>query len=334
MKKTFVALCVMVAVSLFAGALPVGADEGDPSGWFLRVDPRQRAFLTWTPRPEGPRLIMLGCLRDAGTFTTMSAAVRNGEEIPEANLGLSAGDAVFEVEGKSVLYPYTGRTTFISDLDVDDAASMSIGARLLPVLEGGGEMVLEVSPRRGGPVVTRVTIPLAGIAELLPRFAAVCFTSAAAKPRSEGVREPTKAPDPKLETVLARIASDAAVVGSPSKPTVFRLDTPAWITRLWTYHWNDGRGDRPGTIAIVSTATGAVVGVWPVVATQHMFATTPGGSWPTTGDGPPFLYWTATPAIGLPPGEYEIRDSSPESWSQNEETDHRGVAIVHGVSGR
>ena len=333
-KTTSAALGAMILVLLLATALPAHADEGDPAGWFLRTDPRQRAFLTWTPRPEGPRLIMFGCLRDAGTFTTMSAAVRDGVDMPGARLRLSAGDSVFDVDGKSVLYPYTGRTTFISDLDVDEAVMMAIGTRLIPVLEAGGSMQLEVAPHAGGPAATRVTIPLEGIAELLPPFAAVCFTSTAARQRSKAVRDSAAMRDPNRETVLARIASDAAVASSPSVPTTFRLDAPAWITRLWTYHWNDGRGARPGTISIVSATTGETIGVWPVVATRHMFATAPGTTWPTAGDGPPFLYWTALPAIWLPAGDYEVRDSSPGNWSQNEETGHRGVLVVHGVSER
>ncbi len=67
------------------------------------------------------------------------------------------------------------------------------------------------------------------------------------------------------------------------------------------------------------------------VGTHHMFDSTPGSIWPSKGDGPPFLYWTAKPGIILAPGRYEVRDSDPASWSSNQETDNRGVAWVYGI---
>jgi hypothetical protein len=172
----------LVASTLVASALaplvgvppPAHADEGDPAGWFLRVDPRQRAFLTFTAQAEGPRLLMFGCLRDAGTFTTMSAAVGEREEVPKARLRLSGEAASFEAEGEIAPYPSDGRSSFISDLDVDEAAMKAIGPRLLAALRGTGDMTLEIGPQGASPTA-RAVIPRAGLAEVLPRFAKVCF---------------------------------------------------------------------------------------------------------------------------------------------------------------
>ncbi len=40
------------------------------------------------------------------------------------------------------------------------------------------------------------------------------------------------------------------VANQPTNPTVFTLHGPANITELVTYHWNNGRGARPGTIGL------------------------------------------------------------------------------------
>lgn len=176
MKRTRSAALLASALAMLIGSpLPARADEGDPAGWFLRVDPRQRAFLTWTPQAEGPRVIMFGCLRDAGTFTTMSAAVAEREDVSKARLRLVDNASSFEVEGEIVFYPRDERSTFISDLDVDDAAMKAIGARLLPVLQGTDEMTLEIGPAGGASPIPRAVIPRDGLTELLPRFAEVCF---------------------------------------------------------------------------------------------------------------------------------------------------------------
>ncbi|EKO39343.1 MAG: hypothetical protein B193_1937 [Solidesulfovibrio magneticus str. Maddingley MBC34] len=134
-----------------------------------------------------------------------------------------------------------------------------------------------------------------------------------------------------METYLLKISSDAGVMNGPSKITTFNIKLMTRITKIWTYHFNGGQGRQPGTISLVNLDSGATVGTWQAVGTHHMFDSTPGSIWPSKGDGPPFLYWTAKPGIILAPGRYEVRDSDPASWSCNQETDNRGVAWVYGI---
>lgn len=156
---------------------PTTADPGDKAGWSLVTDPRHRAFLMWVPEPSGPRVLMLGCLRDAGTFTTMSYAVGERDEIKRARLTLSNGSARFEIDGSITLYPRIEQSSFISDLDVDDQQLKVLGSKLLPVLTGPGDIAITITAEAsgdGGYTRTR-QIPIAGLASVLEDFRKVCF---------------------------------------------------------------------------------------------------------------------------------------------------------------
>jgi hypothetical protein len=164
-----IALTIVAVTSAFA-------EVGDKAGWSVLTDPRQRAFLIWVPAQDGPRVLMLGCLRDAGTFTTMSDVAGEFGEIARVKLSLSTGAARFDVDGSITRYPRTGRATFISDLDVDDAQMRALGRRLMPVLQGPGDLTLTIAPGGSASGAARTSqIPIAGLAPVLARFRDVCF---------------------------------------------------------------------------------------------------------------------------------------------------------------
>ena len=135
------------------------------------------------------------------------------------------------------------------------------------------------------------------------------------------------------EVILFKLTSQAAVYNNPPQRTMFRLDQSAFITKMFTYHWNNGRGANPGRIGLRNAATGQMVGMWNTVGTYHMFDLTPGAAWPSRGDGPPFLHWTVQPNVNVPPGTYEIVDSEPGTWASNAEMGNRGCAWVFGTYG-
>ncbi|MGD1103337.1 MAG: SprB repeat-containing protein [Terriglobia bacterium] len=140
-------------------------------------------------------------------------------------------------------------------------------------------------------------------------------------------------PGAQSEVVLFKLESVAGVSNNPPQKTFFRLDQPAFITKIFTYHWNNGRGATPGRIGLRNAATGQMVGMWNVIGTYHMFNTTPGAAWPSRGDGPPFLYWTVQPNVNVPAGTYEVLDSDPGTWAYNAEMRNMGCAWVFGTYG-
>ncbi|MFH1341891.1 MAG: hypothetical protein ABIL01_11915 [Pseudomonadota bacterium] len=151
------------------------ADRDDKAGWSVNTDPRRRAFLQWVDGEGGPRVLMLGCLRDAGTFTTMSYSVGEHDEIERVKLTLSNGQASFTVNGQTAPYPAMDRSSFISDINVTDKQLRTIGRQLLPVLEGTSDIRMTIDPGSATGAAKTVTIPIAGIAPALKRFRTVCF---------------------------------------------------------------------------------------------------------------------------------------------------------------
>lgn len=155
--------------------LPAIADPDDKAGWSVNTDPRRRAFLQFVPEEGGPRVLMLGCLRDAETFTTMSYSVGAQDEIKWVKLTLSNRPASFTVEGDVTRYEAIKRSSFISDLDVNDAQMRAIGQKLIPVLEGAGDVTMTMQPGAPSGAAITVKIPSAGLASVLPQFRKVCF---------------------------------------------------------------------------------------------------------------------------------------------------------------
>jgi len=132
------------------------------------------------------------------------------------------------------------------------------------------------------------------------------------------------------EKVLLQMESQAPVYGSPQVKTLLTVTKPTEITRIWTFHWNDGQGETPGTIGLRDVQRDRTLGTWPAVGTRVMFKTKPGVEWPTSGNGPPFRYWAATVGLVVPPGTYEVVDSSPQTWSTNREMGNKGCTWVYG----
>lgn len=136
------------------------------------------------------------------------------------------------------------------------------------------------------------------------------------------------------EKILLKMESNAAVANDPSHKTMFTLLTPAKITKIWTYHYNHGRGAAPGTIGLRESLSGTKVGSWPAMGSSVIFDTRPGSIWPSKGNQPPYLYLAVQPDIVLEAGTYEVIDSDISTWSHNADTGFRGCAWVYGVPGK
>jgi hypothetical protein len=109
------------------------------------------------------------------------------------------------------------------------------------------------------------------------------------------------------------------VINGPYEATSFRTNRTYTVTLLQTYHWNDGRGAKGGTIGL-RNAQGRVYGPWRV--------TTEGGS------GARDVIWICRPNQALPAGTYTVVDSNPDTWSHNQASGGRGFVEVQGVGTR
>jgi len=130
--------------------------------------------------------------------------------------------------------------------------------------------------------------------------------------RSYTSMEPAPAPAPQVKPgTLVDSGNVSGVYNMPTRPTVIRLAQEIVLTSITNYHWNDGRGTpRTGSIAL-RDASGRSYGPWPTSGR-------PGQG------GVPNAYWTATPNVKLPAGDYVVTDSDPATWSQNSGSDGAG----------
>jgi hypothetical protein len=152
------------------------ADEGDPAGWSVSVDPRGRAFLQWVSEAGGPRVLLIGCLRDAEEYFVSSVGV---EGLPRSATGvglvLSVPDADYVVYGDIEPDRESGAPKFMSQTDADSAELKRTATYLLPVLKAPGPVVLQVENGKPVDIPLEVLPPRAGIAGPLARFEKVCF---------------------------------------------------------------------------------------------------------------------------------------------------------------
>jgi hypothetical protein len=114
--------------------------------------------------------------------------------------------------------------------------------------------------------------------------------------------------------VVENMNTGAVNNGATSEPR-FTFSTSVEIVSLYDYHWNNGMGDTPGTIAIQNVDTNELYGPF----------TTYGS--PGQG-GVPNVYWQTEPGITIPSGTYRIKDSNPSTWSQNSQTGGAGMSQI------
>ncbi|MCR5788375.1 MAG: hypothetical protein K6G83_00655 [Lachnospiraceae bacterium] len=111
--------------------------------------------------------------------------------------------------------------------------------------------------------------------------------------------------------------------GVENKPeaeyTTVVFDEECRVTAITTYHWNDGNGAEPGKIALMQG--NERLGVWEATGRE--------------GSGAQNVNWDVFPDIVLKPGEYQVYDSDPETWSCNEASGYIGFVEIRGeaVSG-
>jgi hypothetical protein len=109
----------------------------------------------------------------------------------------------------------------------------------------------------------------------------------------------------------------ATVESGPASSPTFTITQPYHITRIQTYHWNDGRGATPVKQSItVFDARGLGIGCQPSASSGQ------GGS--------PNVNWECTPEVTLEPGTYRVNDSDRNTWSHNQESGNAGFVRVQG----
>ncbi len=136
------------------------------------------------------------------------------------------------------------------------------------------------------------------------------------KGTSGAVSQPPSPSPTAKGNVIFNNGNTGGVFNNPSRATTFTLRAPHVITLITNYHWNNGRGATPGTIALRGSDGRTY------------------GSWRTSGspgqNGVPNANWNASPNVTLPAGTYTVVDSNPATWAQNSESGGAGHTKIEG----
>jgi hypothetical protein len=105
----------------------------------------------------------------------------------------------------------------------------------------------------------------------------------------------------------------------PPSATLFTLFKTTTILSVSTYHWNNAVGTAAaGSIYILDPFTGRVMADSQAVGSAGQ-------------GGVPNADWTASFNVRLPPGTWQVLDSSPSTWSWNTQSGGKGFAQVVGT---
>ena len=119
------------------------------------------------------------------------------------------------------------------------------------------------------------------------------------------------------EIIFSSYNTDAVKNGASSNPSFTLGEQDVLVVSLTTYHWNKGKGAKPGTISIYS-ADNMLIGSWDAEG--------------QSGSGKKNVNWVAYPNIMLEAGKsYYIVDSAPKSWSWNNKSGGVGFAEIRGI---
>ena len=171
-KPAFLAL--LAAVAMAPPLAPSHADEGDPAGWSVSTDPRGRAFLKYATEAGGPRVLVIGCLRDVDEVFVSAKGVAGMVAGDDVELQLLVADAEWRISG-SVARTEDGLMTFEKEMEVTAKARKALRKALMPVLTAPGPIVLQIGNSDTMELPLEPIAPRAGIAAAAKTFDKVCF---------------------------------------------------------------------------------------------------------------------------------------------------------------
>jgi len=106
------------------------------------------------------------------------------------------------------------------------------------------------------------------------------------------------------------------VRNGPIQRTYLTITRPHFITKIYTYHWNNERGSPPGLLSL-RRSDGTVFGPWEARGIRgHKNVEN--------------ASWLVEPKMTLPVGTYEVVDSEPNTWSHNDQSKGEGFTFIQG----
>jgi len=150
-------------------ALTASAAFGEdiPAGWSIDAKPK-RAILSYAPEKDGPRYLIVACLRDTDEIGIYSAGIAAPSGKPVVVMGLTNAGRKYSVRGDMGMDNLTNQPAFRYETNIDSRALGIFRAEFMPMLSGKGPLTVTVGDKSQ-------QVPLTGVAEPLKKFSATCF---------------------------------------------------------------------------------------------------------------------------------------------------------------
>ena len=169
MKSKF--FCSVLAAFLAAACVAVAAPAPDISvGWSTDTSKPKRAVMSYTAEANGPRLLIVACMRDTEEFGMYSTGLMEGTK-PHGGIltmQLTTAGLKYTVRGEPGIDNASNLPAFSYETNIDSRALSLVRSELFPLLTSKGPLTIKVDKNER-------QVPLTGITEPLKKFSAVCF---------------------------------------------------------------------------------------------------------------------------------------------------------------
>jgi len=162
-KRRSIAIAVPIAALLAATA---GAQE-IPAGWSVETKPKG-AILSYAPEKDGPRHLIVACLRDTDEIGVYSTGIGAPSSKPVTVMQLTNAGRKYSLRGDMGQDNRSHQPAFRYETNIDSRALSIFRAEFMPMLTGKGPLTVTVGDKSQ-------QLPLTGIQEPLKKFTASCF---------------------------------------------------------------------------------------------------------------------------------------------------------------
>ena len=138
-----------------------------PAGWSVETKPKS-AILTYAPEKDGPRYLIVACLRDTEEIGIYSTGIGTPSSKPVVVMGLTNAGRKYSVRGDMGQDNVSHQPAFRYETNIDSRALGIFRAEFMPMLSGKGPLTVSIGDKSQ-------QVPLAGVAEPLKKFSSSCF---------------------------------------------------------------------------------------------------------------------------------------------------------------
>jgi hypothetical protein len=144
--------------------------QDHPAGWSVDLSKPKRAIMSYADEANGPRALIIACLRDSDEFGMYSTGLMEGTK-PHGGIltmQITTGQMKYTVRGEPGIDNASSQPAFSYETNIDPRALSLVRSELMPLLNSKGPLTVKIDKNER-------KVPLAGISEPLKKFSAVCF---------------------------------------------------------------------------------------------------------------------------------------------------------------